>query len=333
MRRSIRRERWISAAVVGSVLSALIVLPQQRAAAADVGMTVTPLVNGLNYPWDLTFAPDGTMIYTQRGGALSVRLADGRASALTADLGDLLVLGETGLMGVVADPDFSSNRQIYTCQGYQSGATRDVRVIKWRIDADFRAATRVGGPVVSGMRVSDNGWHSGCRLRFDNSKNLYVATGDATIGTAPQDVTSLNGKSCASPRPEPCPWKSLHLLHKREHPIDIHVRSSQRPGSFLRPGTDEMWSVEQGTGRDDEVNRLVAGRNYGYNPVPGYNESVPMTEPVPSERHVRGIHHRISHTGPFRRRLALRRGLGSLERDVHGRRPQGPDSSRSHHHR
>jgi glucose/arabinose dehydrogenase len=39
-----------------------------------------------------------------------------------------------------------------------------------------------------------------------------------------------------------------------------------------------IWSVEQGTTRDDEVNRLVTGGDYGYNPVPGYNESVPMTD-------------------------------------------------------
>ena len=39
-----------------------------------------------------------------------------------------------------------------------------------------------------------------------------------------------------------------------------------------------MWNIEQGTDRDDEVNLLRNGGDYGYNPVPGYNESVPMTD-------------------------------------------------------
>ena len=39
-----------------------------------------------------------------------------------------------------------------------------------------------------------------------------------------------------------------------------------------------LWSVEHGTYRDDEVNRLVADGDYGYHPVPGYNEEVPMTD-------------------------------------------------------
>jgi hypothetical protein len=39
-----------------------------------------------------------------------------------------------------------------------------------------------------------------------------------------------------------------------------------------------MRSVEHGTYRDDEVNRLVAGGNHGWNPVPGYDETKPMTD-------------------------------------------------------
>jgi glucose/arabinose dehydrogenase len=39
-----------------------------------------------------------------------------------------------------------------------------------------------------------------------------------------------------------------------------------------------MWSAEHGPDRDDEVNRLKAGGNYGWNPGPGYDEDVPMTD-------------------------------------------------------
>ena len=147
MKRSSGRRRLFDLVAGGALLSALIVvIPSGPVWAANVGLTVTPVVSGLDYPWDLTFAPDGTMIYTQRGGVLSVRLTNGTNRALAADLGDLVVFGETGLMGVVVDPDFSANRQIYTCQGYQNGVIRDVRVIRWRIDADYRTATRIPCP-------------------------------------------------------------------------------------------------------------------------------------------------------------------------------------------
>jgi aldose sugar dehydrogenase len=38
-----------------------------------------------------------------------------------------------------------------------------------------------------------------------------------------------------------------------------------------------MWTVEHGTGRDDEINRGTRG-NFGWDPVPGYNEARPMTD-------------------------------------------------------
>jgi glucose/arabinose dehydrogenase len=39
-----------------------------------------------------------------------------------------------------------------------------------------------------------------------------------------------------------------------------------------------LWSAEHGPNEDDEINRLAGGGNYGWNPVPGYDEGVPMTD-------------------------------------------------------
>jgi glucose/arabinose dehydrogenase len=52
-------------------------------------------------------------------------------------------------------------------------------------------------------------------------------------------------------------------------------------GIAVRPGTGEVYTAEQGTTRDDEVNRSVAGGDFGYDPAGadgGYDESVPMTD-------------------------------------------------------
>src|SRR2546423_12218425 len=52
-------------------------------------------------------------------------------------------------------------------------------------------------------------------------------------------------------------------------------------GLALRPGTDQMYAVEHGPDRDDEVNLMRGGANYGWDPEAPpdpYNESVPMTD-------------------------------------------------------
>jgi len=49
-------------------------------------------------------------------------------------------------------------------------------------------------------------------------------------------------------------------------------------GLALQPGTGRLFSVEHGTGRDDEINLVVKGANYGWSPTPGYNEARSMTD-------------------------------------------------------
>ncbi|MBT8468740.1 MAG: PQQ-dependent sugar dehydrogenase, partial [Deltaproteobacteria bacterium] len=106
---------------------------------------------------------------------------------------------------------------------------------------------------------------------------LWVGTGDAAIGTTPQDDDSLGGKvlrvdrdgMAAPDNPSGKRWFS------KGH------RNIQ--GMAFRTSDDLGVSAEHGPATDDEVNRLVAG-NFGWDPVPTnggpqYNESVPMTFP------------------------------------------------------
>ena len=250
-----------------------------QAAAPEI--TVTTLVSGLNIPWGIAFTPDGTMLFTERGGKLSGRLTDGTVQTVTADFSDLFVLGESGLMAIIVDPDFASNRRFYTCQAHTGP---EVQVIAWTLNAAYTAATRSGDPLVGGIPASaTSGRHGGCRLRFGPDGYLWIATGDAAVGTTPQGLNSLGGKvlrvdaSTGAGAPGN-PFASSPLIYTYGH------RNVQ--GLALRPGTRQMWSVEHGPDVDDEINLLVAGGNYGWDPVPGYNESVPMTDLVTvSQRH------------------------------------------------
>ena len=246
----------------------------QREAAPKI--TVVEHVSGLNIPWDLAFAPDGTMLFTERRGRLKRRLANGTVGSVTADFSDLYVQGEAGLMAIVVDPGFASNRRFYTCQAH-TGKT--VQVIAWTIDAAYASATRVSDPLVGDIPAA--GRHSGCRLRFGPLGYLWVATGDAAIGTVPQDLASLGGKvlrvDAATGAAAP------------DNPFASRVYSYGHrnvQGLALRPGTSQMWSVEHGPDVDDEINVLSSRGNYGWDPVPtestdpSYNENVPMTDLV-----------------------------------------------------
>jgi glucose/arabinose dehydrogenase len=240
------------------------------AVSAAPGLDVAVVADGLDHPWDVAQAPDGTLLVDERSGGFTAVLADGTVQEVDADFGDLFAQGETGLMGLVLDPAFADNRRFYSCQGVTDGSTSSIAVVGWTVDDDWTAATRVADPLIGGIPVdSGSGRHGGCRLRFTPDGALLIGTGDNAVGSNPQDRTSWAGKVLlADPATgEVAVWTFGH-------------RNVQ--GLALRPGTRQIYSVEQGTSRDDEVNLLQAGANYGYDPDGddgGYDESVPMTDP------------------------------------------------------
>lgn len=258
--------------------------------AAVPALDVEVVADGLDHPWDVAQAPDGTLLFDERGGGLTAVLPDGEVRPLEADLDDLFADGETGLMGLTLSPAFADDRRFYTCQGVEEDGGAEIQVIAWTVDADWTTATRVADPLLGGIPVNESsGRHGGCRPRFDPAGQLLVATGDNAVGSNPQDLTSLAGKvlridpqtggpSAGNPFPD-AEDPDTRLIWSYGH------RNVQ--GLAVQPGTDQVYGVEQGTGVDDEVNRLVAGGNYGYDPdgAPAgpegeYDESVPMTDPA-----------------------------------------------------
>ena len=236
-------------------------------------LAISTLVSGLYIPWGLAFTPDGTLLFTERLlGALSVRRPDGTVRRVTADFDDLFRAGESGLMAIVVDPDFATNRRFYTCQAHTGP---EVQVIAWTMNAAYTQATRVNDPLVGGLPLTSSGRHGGCRLRFGPNGYLWIATGDAATHTTPQDLTSLGGKVLRVNASDGTgaagnPSTSAPLVYTYGH------RNVQ--GLALRPGTTQMWAVEHGPAYDDEINLLTAGGNYGWDPGSSYNENVPMTD-------------------------------------------------------
>lgn len=298
-----RRSRPLTGLIAAALLTAgCSVAPgeQGETAAAEVpddaatssapgapALQVEVLADGLDHPWDVARAPDGTLLVDERGGGFTAVRPDGTVTELEADFGDLFADGETGLMGLVLDPDFADTRRFHTCQGVEDGA-RDggpaIEVISWTVDPQWRSATRVADPLLGEIPVNEStGRHGGCRLRFDPSGALLVGTGDNAVGSNPQDLGTLAGKVL---RIDPATGGPAagNPFADDEDPLTQRVLSYGHrnvQGIAVQPGTGAVYTAEQGTARDDEVDVSVAGGNYGYDPDgegDDYDESVPMTD-------------------------------------------------------
>jgi len=150
-------------------------------------------------------------------------------------------------------------------------------VVKWRLNARNNDARRV--KVVVSNLPATQGRHGGCRLRFGSEGALYVGTGDATIGTTPQNLKSGGGKVL---RVNPKTGRGLKSNpfagsgNRMKRRVFTYGHRNVQGLALRKDG--RMWSVEHGTSRDDEVNLLRKGGNYGWDPAPGYQEDSAMTD-------------------------------------------------------
>jgi aldose sugar dehydrogenase len=119
---------------------------------------------GLEHVWDIGFLPAGAALITERPARiklLSSTRPGARISEVAADLADVYVRGEGGLMGLVVHPDFADSRRFTTCQTHQEGGRPvGVRLVTWELSPDGARAHRVADPLVAGLTLNRSGRHS-----------------------------------------------------------------------------------------------------------------------------------------------------------------------------
>lgn len=272
-----RTPRILLSALTGLALLAPGSAPVAVAAApSGFNYSVTPVVSGLQIPWDVTWI-GSMMLFDERPGRLWTLRPGAAPVQVSLPLPKIFQGSEAGLLGLVADPQAEANGFFYTCMSVAkaSGAASDVQVWKWRL-VDDANAVKVA-TLVKGIPIG-HGRHNGCRLRFRSAQMLYIGTGDAAKGTNPQNLKSLGGKVLRVRSDGSIPTDNPFYRKGGNARYVWNYGHRNIQGLALRPGINELWTAEHGPTRDDEINRVLKGGNYGWSPTPGYNESRPMTD-------------------------------------------------------
>ena len=271
----------VSATVAGpgpSTSSSAPVVQDADRRAPVPALRVRRVVRGLANPWDVQPVGDGRLLVTERDSAHLLTHKNGNTRRVRFPSGRIWVSGETGLMSLAIAPSFDSNGRFYTCSGWvKPNGSHDVRVIAWRLNDTATRARKVED-VITGFPTS-TGRHGGCRLLLTRNGAMVVGTGDAAQGTNPRDLRSLGGKTLRLDPRTGRPWPTNAFVdagNRRKRFVHTYGHRNVQGLAQRRDGT--IWSIEHGSDRDDEVNRLRAGGDYGWHPVPGYNEAVPMTD-------------------------------------------------------
>jgi glucose/arabinose dehydrogenase len=249
---------------------------------------VTELASGLDAPWALAFLPDGRMLITQRGGQLRLRNADGSPAQGGADqiagLPAVAAVGQGGLLDIAVDPGFAGNRRIYFSYAERDPSNPGLNgtaVARAELDLASLALFNLAVIYRQTPKVDSSG-HFGSRLAFDREGYLFVTLGERLLDTQrgfAQDLARGNGKvvridtSGAAAPGNPF----LSTPGAQPHIWSYGHRNPQ--GAAIHPLTGELWTSEHGPQGGDEVNRTLAGRNYGW-PVISYGQEYGTLTPV-----------------------------------------------------
>ena len=229
------------------------------------------VVEGLEAPWALAFTPDGRIFVTERLGR--IRVVE-KGALLEQPLASLKAapVSEAGLMGIALDLDFSANGHLYVCYTYR-GMDGDLFNRIARLTESIRGTAGDHRVLLDTLPGGRN--HNGCRLGFGPGGKLYATMGDAGEPANAQDMDSLAGKVLrlmpdgSVPPDNPFPGSYVYTLgHRNPQGMDWH------------PVTGDLFITEHGPSRDDEINILEPGGNYGWPELLGEAQAPGFVNPV-----------------------------------------------------
>ncbi len=234
-------------------------------AVGPTTVTASALATNLSTIWELAWGPDDFIWMTERAGRISrVNPATGQVLPVLT-LPDVTENNESGLLGLAVMEPFPMTVPpvrtfwVFVVYNYTSQGVLKEKLVRYA----YTGGT-VSAPLVLLDNIVATTTHSGSRLLVLPDRTLLMTTGDAQQQPEAQNPASLNGKILrlnldgTTPADNPTPGSRIYTLGHRN------------PQGLVRLPNGRIYSSEHGPSNDDEINKIEAGRNYGWPNVEGY---------------------------------------------------------------
>lgn len=229
---------------------------------------IETVAENLETPWSVAFLPDGRMLIAELPGRLRVVQSGTLLPEPVAGTPKVLAVGQGGLMEVVLHPDYARNGWIYLAfsDPHPASDRKDMgmtAVVRGRLkdhrwtdqELIFRAPYDLYRP---------GGVHFGCRIVFDARHHLYFSIGERGHMQDAQDLSRPNGKVHRILDDGGIPVDNPFRGQANALPSIWSYGNRNPQGLDRHPVTGDLWEVEHGPRGGDELNRIEAGRNYGW---------------------------------------------------------------------
>jgi glucose/arabinose dehydrogenase len=159
-----------------------------------------------------------------------------------------------GLLGIALHPDFSNNHLMYVFFTYEEDGKLWNKIIQITESENKLKDAKTIFDKIPGSVFTNGGF-----LKFGPDKKLYVGTGTISDSShLSQDLDSLSGKILrlnddgTIPEDNPFPNSPVYSLGHRN------------PQGMTWDNTGQMYLAELGPEKNDEINLIKSGKNYGW---------------------------------------------------------------------
>jgi glucose/arabinose dehydrogenase len=280
----------------------------------------TEVVAGrLDHPWALAFVDKGRMLVTEKPGRMRLIEADGRVGEPISGLPAIDARGQGGLLDVVADSGFASNRLIYFCfsEPAANGAGNSTALATARLAEDGKRLENLRVLFSQKPKFASQ-QHFGCRIVESPDGKLFLTLGERFRRM--QDAQTLDnhhGKVVRINKDGSVPADNPYVGRTGALPEIWSYGHRNSQGAAMGPD-GRLWTHEHGAQGGDEINRPEAGKNYGW-PVITHGENYgggPIGEGITSKAGMeQPVHYWVPSIAPS--------GMAFLKSDRYGKAWQG----------
>lgn len=226
-------------------------------ALSFAALQMETIAEGLDTPWSVAELPDGGFLVTERPGGIKHVAPSGEMTDVTG-VPQVFAKRQGGLFDVVLHPNFADNNTVFLAYAAGSEDTNRTTVARGVLEGSALTNVNVIFEVTPTKR---GGGHFGGRMAFLADGTMLLSVGEGyTLREDAQKTDSQLGKL-------------LRMTENGEAPADnpfadapyVYSYGHRNPqGLIVDAATQSVWMTEHGPKGGDELNRIEAGKNYGW---------------------------------------------------------------------
>lgn len=232
------------------------------------GSEIEVIGTNLNIPWSIS-KHNQIFYLSEREGTIA-KIENEEVSRQQVELKkELATAKEAGLLGFVLSPDFSQSNEAIAYYTYVDNSKQFNRIVTLKLDNNRWREDKLLLDKIPSGRV-----HHGGRLEIGPDGKLYATAGDALESSIAQDKLSLGGKI-------------LRLNLDGSIPTDnpfpnsyVYSYGHRNPQGITWSSDGVIYASEHGNSANDEINKIEAGKNYGWPIIEGQEKQDGMVTPL-----------------------------------------------------